>query len=237
MVLSDDDLRFFAKHGWVIARQVIDAAQCERTAAEVWEFAGLSPGDPATWAEHPKPGRGGMYHGHCQWENRTAPRVHEAFSKLWGTRRLWNSHDSTNLNFPVGDPQAPEGDLHWDCDMRLWSLQEAKARRPIVGGVQGVLYLVDTPAANGAFVCIPGFHLKLDAWLDTLPPDTDNLRAAMNDEFRGSPDIQRIEANAGDLVIWDSRLPHGRGVNRGDSPRVSQYIAHFPAPADVDARR
>jgi hypothetical protein len=36
MVLSDDDLRFFAKHGWVIARQVIDEAQCERTAAEVW---------------------------------------------------------------------------------------------------------------------------------------------------------------------------------------------------------
>ena len=88
-------------------------------------------------------------------------QVHEAFSRIWGTARLWTSHDGTNLNLPVGDSDQPStqlGDLHWDCDMRLWSLQEAKANRPIVGGVQGVLYLVDTPAANGAFVCVPGFH-------------------------------------------------------------------------------
>ena len=58
-VLSDDDLRFFAEHGYVVARGVIDRAQCERTAAEVWAFAELSPADPEGWAEHPKPAWGG----------------------------------------------------------------------------------------------------------------------------------------------------------------------------------
>lgn len=272
-VLSDEDLRFFSENGYVIAKGVIDAAQCACTAQEVWDFAELEPDDDAGWASHPKAGwGGGMYHGDAQWENRTAPRVHQAFSQIWGTPRLWTTHDGTNLNLPVGDPAAPEGPLHWDCDMRLWSLAEAKAQRPIVGGVQGVLYLVDTPAANGAFVCIPGFHRRLDDWLDTLPQrqgaDEIDMRSVMNDEvcpfftaflphfgrnlvisplytvrfacdvqFRGSPELTRVEASAGDLVIWDTRLPHGRGVNRGDSPRVSQYISMMPAPADPAARR
>ena len=112
--------------------------------------------------------------------------------------------------------------LHWDCDMRLWSLAEAKAARPIAGGVQGVLYLVDTPAENGAFVCLPGFHKKLDSWLDTLPEGTASLPAAMNDEFRGSPDALRVGASCGDLVIWNTLLPHGLAVNRGNKPRVAQ---------------
>ena len=37
-------------------------------------------------------------------------------------------------------------------------------------GLQGVLYLTDTSAENGAFVCIPGFHKRLGGWLQTLPP-------------------------------------------------------------------
>ena len=45
MVLSAADLEFFAEHGWVVARNVIDAAQAKRTAQEVWEFAGVDPLD------------------------------------------------------------------------------------------------------------------------------------------------------------------------------------------------
>jgi hypothetical protein len=36
---------------------------------------------------------------------------------------------------------------------------------PIAFGVQGVLYLVDTPEDEGAFYCVPGFHRKIGPWL------------------------------------------------------------------------
>lgn len=82
-----------------------------------------------------------------------------------------------------------------------------------------------------------GRFQRLDSWLDTLPDGTDNMRPAMNDHFRGSPELLRVGASAGDLVIWDTRLPHGRSINHGNGPRVSQYISMFPAPADLAARR
>jgi hypothetical protein len=143
-VLSAADLEFFAEHGWVVAKGVIDPAQAARTALEVWEFAGLDPGDADSWyleadGVTPRPINTLHYHGQAEWENRTAPRVHEAFAQIWGSARLWTSHDSVNLNLPTRDAASPEHRMHWDCDMRLWSLSEAKAARPIVGGVQGVL--------------------------------------------------------------------------------------------------
>lgn len=98
-----------------------------------------------------------------------------------------------------------------------------------------VVDLVDTPAENGSFECLDGFHRRLDSWLDTLPEGTQSITQAMNDEFHGQ--AFRVGASAGDLVIWDTRLPHGRSINRGDKPRVVQYISMFPPPADVNAQR
>ena len=235
MVLTAADLAFFAEHGWVVAKGVISREQAARTAQEVWDFAGLDPDDPDSWyAEEdgatPRPINTLMYHGQAEWENRVAPRVHEAFAAIWGSERLWTSHDSVNLNLPSRDPEAGEHAMHWDCDLRLLSLAEAKAERPIVGGVQGVLYLVrrlapppltppprvptltlrsgaqvDTPPENGAFECLDGFHLKLDAWLDTLPEGTESIVKAMNEEFRGQ--AHRVGASAGDLVICGFSAP------------------------------
>ena len=37
--------------------------------------------------------------------------------------------------------------------------------------MQGILYLNDTPDNQGAFTCVPGFHLKLWQWMDGLPED------------------------------------------------------------------
>ena len=48
-VLNQQDLDFFDRHGYVIARQVIDRTQAERTGRAVWDFAGEDPDDPATW--------------------------------------------------------------------------------------------------------------------------------------------------------------------------------------------
>ena len=221
-VLSPADLRHFVEHGWVVAKGVIDAEQAQRTAHEVWTFAELDPADENSWYEADgttlRRINSAMYHGQAQWENRTAPRIHGAFSQIWETERLWTSHDSVNINPPTLEPAAAN-DLHWDCDLRLWTLAEAKAARPIVGGVQGVLYLVDTPAENGAFICVPGFQHKLDDWLDTLPAGTDNLRQAFSEQYPGGgADALRIGAAAGDLVIWDTRLPHSRSVIRSLTP-------------------
>ncbi|MYC71013.1 MAG: hypothetical protein F4X17_09940 [Gemmatimonadetes bacterium] len=223
-VLSREELDFFAEEGYVVARQVIDRDQAERTGRAVWAFTGMDPDDPETW--YPEDRRGIMveiYHHQTIWDNRTAPRVHRAFSQIWGTDKLWVSHDRASISPPALDKDAPEHNLHWDA---------ALDKRPLSFGVQGVLYLSDTPTEQGAFICVPGFHQRLDAWLDELPeganPREQDLLAL---------GAQRIGAEAGDLVIWRTALPHTASVNRGDAPRVAQYITMSPAGEGEEARR
>ncbi|NKB66406.1 MAG: hypothetical protein GKR89_05055 [Candidatus Latescibacteria bacterium] len=210
-VLSQEDLDFWEQQGYVIARGVIGRDQAARTAQAVWDFAGMDPDDPETW--YPEERRGimvEMYHHQTMWDNRTAPRLHEAFSQVIGTERLWVSHDRVSINPPERDPEAPEHGLHWDMSLE---------QRPVGGGVQGVLYLSDTPADQGAFICVPGFHKRIDAWLDTLPEGADPRRQDLL-----ALGTRRIGAQAGDLVIWHTALPHTASVNHGKGARVAQYI-------------
>ena len=41
--------------------------------------------------------------------------------------------------------------------------------------------------------------------------------------------VEHVSANAGDLIIWSSYLPHGNGTNTSGSPRIAQYISFYPA--------
>lgn len=48
----------------------------------------------------------------------------------------------------------------------------------------------------------------------------------------GAHPIVEVPGRAGDLVIWSTRLPHRGGVNRGNAPRVAQYVTYFPEGTD-----
>jgi hypothetical protein len=196
--LSPADLAFFEEHGWCVARSVISRAQAARTAAEIWKFDGRDPDDASTWSAAPLRER--MVHGVEQWNNRTAPGVHGAFAQLFGTPRLWCTHDVVGIKLPLPpDDEAhiraretgryADG-LHWDTPNFYTYINtihedypayqpEPGARNaaegigPIPFQVQGVLYLVDVPEDNGAFYCVDGFHKRVDPWLRTLAPDTD----------------------------------------------------------------
>lgn len=41
-----------------------------------------------------------------------------------------------------------------------------------------------------------------------------------------------VPGKAGDLVIWNSLLPHGNAANTSARPRLAQYITMMPAGAD-----
>ena len=221
-VLNQEELDFFAEYGYVVARQVVDRAQVERTAQAVWDFAGKDPDDPETWYDD-----GGImveiYHHQTLWDNRTNPRVHRAFAQVWNDEKLWVSHDRASINPPERDPDSKEHNLHWDLDIDSG---------PFSFGTQGVLYLTDTPAAQGAFICVPGFHHKIEDWLESLPAD-----ANPREQDLLALGAERIGAEAGDMIIWLNMLPHTASLNRGQRPRVAQYINMSPAnEASAEAR-
>lgn len=102
--------------------------------------------------------------------------------------------------------------------------------QPVPFGVQGILYLTDTSADQGAFTCVPGFHRRIGQWLAELAPDADPRNLQLLSKLAAVP----VAGRTGDLVIWHHALPHGASRNRTDRPRVAQYIKMQPSGWEVN---
>lgn len=210
-VLSAEDLAFWDEHGYVILRAAVSKEQARATEQAVWEALGMDPLNPTTWYEKPI-GKGIMmdfYHHPTLLANRQSKRIQQAFVQLWKTADLWKTTDRTSFNPPETTDFPFQGPhLHWDMSLEP----------PLHFGTQGLLYLCDTPAEQGAFCCVPGFHRQLESWLAALPAGTNPRQ--VNLDAQAVP----IAAEAGDFIIWHHMLPHGSSPNRGTYPRIVQYL-------------
>ncbi|HEX8647278.1 MAG TPA: phytanoyl-CoA dioxygenase family protein [Thermoleophilaceae bacterium] len=198
--LSADDLAFFDEHGYVVLHEAVGAELRDALADAVpRHMDGLTQGIMVQLFDHP-----------AQRAIRELPRIHKAFAQLWGTADLIATTDRCGFNPPESDGVPfPGPHLHLD----LSSLEP-----PIPFGLGGMIYLTDTPAEQGAFQCVPGFHRRIDR----EPPPSRDMSG-----MEGQP----IPGAAGDMVIWHEALPHGPTPNRGDRPRIVQYLKLYPPPA------
>jgi hypothetical protein len=222
-ILSAEDLAHWDRDGYVVLHDAATPTQCDAAAQTIYTFIGADPADPATWYANPR--------GHSIWVAllrhpafqaiRESPRIHTAFAQLWNRNDLWVSIDQGGFNPPERPGwQFPGPRLHWDVSIA----------QPVPLGMQGILYLTDTAANQGAFTCIPGFHRRLASWLEELPPAADPRSHEILDELPAIP----IPGRAGDLIIWHQGLPHGSSPNRSTRPRVAQYIKMAPSQFDVN---
>lgn len=219
-VLSPEALAQWHELGYVIIEKAITAKQAQAAAALVWSEAGADPDDPDSWYGPNDHGIMIQRFQHPAMEAaRRSPRVHKAFAQLWGTSDLWMTTDRLSFNPPLRAGYAFRGPaLHWDVSLAT----------PIPFATQGILYLSDTAADQGALVLVPGFHRRAEAWLAALPPGADPRRQDLSGEAVG------IAAGAGDLVIWHQALPHGASPNRSGRPRLAQYVNMY---APTEERR
>jgi hypothetical protein len=213
-VLDEAALRAWNEDGYVIVPAVITREQARALADVVWASVGADPDDPATWRLTQHGIMVQLFQHPALTPARTSPRLLKAFAQIWGTADLWTSLDRVSFNPPVRPGvEFPGPRLHWDISLAP----------PVVFQVQGMIYLTDTTADQGAFEAVPGFHKRIEAWLASLDDDVDPRGVDLSAEAR------RIGADAGDLIIWHSALPHGASPNTGDQPRLAQYVTQYPA--------
>ena len=226
-VLSEADWEHWVREGFVIVKQAISRERAAATARFIWEFEEKDPADPATWYTAPRAamqmkelvgtGMVEVYNHQLLWDNRQEPGIYDAFVDIWGTEALWVTIDRANLNFPSRPGFEQKGFIHWDYDPET---------RP--QNVQGVLALSDqTDPQMGGFQCIPWLYRHYDDWKQTQPADRDRFQP---DVSGLEEKLVRVELQAGDLLIFNSLLPHGIRPNRsGDKVRIAQYISMMPA--------
>lgn len=215
--LSPQELALWHENGYLVLHDAASPEGCAAAVEAICQFLQMDLNDPNTWYNGPQ--------GHSIWvpllrhpaieANRNSPRIHRAFEQIWGRTDLWMTVDQSGMNPPERPGwQFPGPHLHWDTSLEL----------PIPFGVQGLLYLTDTAAEQGAFTCVPGFHHKIESWLTSLPEGT-NPRQQDLAAFGELP----IAGKAGDLIIWHQALPHGSRPNRTNRPRFVQYMTMRPS--------
>lgn len=216
-VLTADDLAHWEEHGWVVVHDAISPEACRATADLVWRTQQMDPAKPDDWDHGPLQQCVfvQLFRHPVLADNRRQPRIHKAFAQLWGHSDLWVTTDRIGFNPPVTPTRPfPGPGIHWDVSLT----------QPIPLGTQGLIYLTDTAADQGAFALVPGMHHTVGDWLETLPPGANpNHHAA--DTLTMTP----IAGRAGDLIIWHHALPHGPTPNTTDRPRLVHYLNMFPA--------
>jgi hypothetical protein len=221
-VLTTTDIDFWNKNGYVIVRNAISITDCKATVALICNFLDIDEEDALTWynpSEHKQGIMVQLFQDAQLEKNRQSVKIRKAYEQLWQRKDIWVNADRVGFNPPETNGwKFPGPNLHWDVSLA----------QPIPFGLQGILYLTDTKANQGAFSLVPGFHNKIDKWLNDLPagvhPRNENLYEL---------GIKGIEANAGDFIIWHQALPHGSSVNTSDKPRFVQYINYAPIDAAV----
>jgi hypothetical protein len=216
-VFTADDLAFWNENGYVVLHDAVPAENCAAAVEAICHFLKMDLNHPETWYGGPQ--------GHSIWipllhhpaleANRNEERIHRAFAQLWGRTDLWATTDQAGMNPPEREGwKFPGPNLHWDSSIA----------QPMPFGVQGILYLADTAANQGAFTCVPGFQLKIEEWLKSLPAGSDPRRQDLI-ALGAVP----IAGKAGDMIIWHHALPHGSSPNRARLPRIVQYITLRPS--------
>jgi hypothetical protein len=234
-VLSTADWDFWRENGYVVVKGAVPREQAARTDAFLWEFEEKDPADPATWYTAPRAemkmkelagtGMVEAYNHQTLWDNRQNQRVYDAFVDIWGTERLWVTIDRANLNFPIRPGYAYKGFIHWDYDPET---------RP--QNVQGVLALADQTDPNmGGFQCIPWLYRNYDSWKLSQPADRDRFKPDVS-ELRDK--LVKVPLEAGDLLIFNSTLPHGIRPNHSEGKvRIAQYVSMMPAQEEDEELR
>ncbi len=211
------DVEHLSEQGYVVVEGVVPEAQTKAVVELLCNYLDVPP-DRSVPGFKRRAGevRNGIVplHQHqALWDTRQSPLVHEAFARVYANRKLWVTVDrasykpklSARAGAKPGDPNA----LHVDQPV----LKTSKF------SVQGVLYLTDTPADQGAWECVPAMYREIKAGTRTS--------FDRNTSFDGY-EVLRVPARAGSLVIWDGRTPHSSGHNWRDVPRFAQYISMHP---------
>lgn len=217
-VLTEAQLEFWRTQGYLVIPAVLSKEQCQQSCDLIWQYLQANPAQPDSWYQSTDKMQKIMlqlFRHPVLDANRQQPLIRQVHEQLWQRTDLVMSTDRVSFNPPETNSwRFPGPDLHWDVELIA----------PVPFATQGLVYLTDTTEQQGAFCCVPGFHLKIDDWINSQHKSPTELQ---QQNWADWP-VKAIAAKAGDLIIWHQALPHGASRNTAQWPRMVQYITMYP---------
>ncbi|KZL78253.1 phytanoyl-CoA dioxygenase [Colletotrichum tofieldiae] len=238
-----DDL---VRDGYVVVKGAIPKERADKYGEEMMSYLenfagglGFKRNDPSTVKESKLPvitEKGmclgyGIAHENFTWDIRQEPGVVEAFEKVYDTKDLIVSFDAVNMAFPNRTDIKPN---------KPWPHQDQDPEKPGFRCLQGLVNILPNGNKDGGLIVCKGAHLlsgefheafknepsKIWAWTKEWYGFTDEGMKWLAD--KGCEWI-KINAEPGDLLLWDSRTPHYNLSPEGESPRFCAYTCYMPA--------
>lgn len=236
------------RDGYVVVPNVISSEVCEAFIEEAWSWLesfpyGFKRDDRSTWTKEHLPfgqekglyNRYSVNHEDFVWKIRTQPGILKVFEQVWGTDDLIASFDGMNVSLPINErfgrtdiaPTKPWP--HLDQDPRTIERLEL---------YQGIANLSTNGPEDGGLVVLSGSHRLHKKHFESIGgfrKDSDLGHGANGymyldddaDWYRneGCKEV-KICANAGDLILWDSRTIHWNSAPTGDRTRFATYVCY-----------
>ncbi|KAK4897982.1 hypothetical protein LTR27_004366 [Elasticomyces elasticus] len=168
-------------------------------------------------------------HEDFAWAIRSEPGVVEAFEKVYDDADLLVSFDAINLTLPNRKDILPN---------KPWPHQDQDPLKPGFRCLQGLVNLLPNgPNDGGLIVCKGGhalseeFHKefinepRIPAW---TPEWFGFTEAGMNWLKDRGCVWEKVCADPGDLLLWDSRTPHYNLSSSTNQPRFAVYTCFMP---------
>ena len=117
-VLSDEQWSLWEENGYIVVPEVVPEPLLQAMVATIEDFLGKDLTNPEDWYQEPMYLGGiiNMNHRQAMWDTRQYPRLHEAFSDIFGSEKLRVSVDRACMNPPSAPQWDYEGMIHWDMD-------------------------------------------------------------------------------------------------------------------------
>ena len=195
-----------ASNGFVVVKKAIEQHAIDETVREVRQRKQfLEEHDRQGLRDALQQGFLPMWNSGAMWRNRSANAISDVYQCLLGTDQLWVSLDRIGYREPKSSESGRiEG--HWDDDKRRWDFAE----------YQGILAISDTGENSGGFACCSNlFRLYRDF----------GKEAALGSLKSTPVELNHVDLEAGDFLVFDYRLYHATTPHLTSTPRIVQYIA------------
>ena len=229
---------YLSDNGYVVIKAVANEEQVQTAIDLFWEHfeqvQNVKRDDLESWRQWRTDKRGIVVDAEViqcagAWYVRGLPKIKQAFQKIWNEDDLIVSMDSLLLWKPWW--LDPEG--RWLPLTEGFHVDQNPFQKPDKICVQGMVPLYDVTDATGGLEVVPQSNLpKSQAALKSACPRFDGMgdfcRIMKNNPVIVSNGRKLLLAQAGDLILWDSRTIHsgfvgtGKGVEAQNPPRLAR---------------
>ncbi|KAL1645324.1 hypothetical protein SLS61_008394 [Didymella pomorum] len=172
----------------------------------------------------------GVAHEDFTWGIRQEPGVIGAFERVYDTPDLLVSFDAINVGFPNRKDVKPN---------TPWPHQDQDPKKPGFRCLQGLVNLMPNGDNDGGLTICKGAHHLSEEFHEEFKDEPNKIWAWTNEwygftkegmawlEKKGCEWV-KVNAEAGDLILWDSRTPHYNLSATGTTPRICAYTCYMP---------